>query len=325
MIYLVTGAAGFIGSHICKKLLENPKNIVVGIDNLNHYYPREIKKRRIQELTGSSRFIFYRKSFYDPGVLIKISNLHHPESLIHTAAQVGVRNGEQNPVDYIQTNTFGTSALIETVGPTLKQMVIFSSSSVYGDAKPPFVETKTGKPMSVYGLSKSCMEEFVINYYNRNKTPTTIVRPFSVYGPDGRPDMLPMKLIMAAANNRPIIIKGEKVRRDWTYIGDLTDGIIKLTDTTRGIRIVNIARGLSITNRNAAETARNILKKFGYDLKYNFSDTTAIEMPATQASTELLKKECGYAFKTSFAEGFEKTSEFYFTHRKIYESFKQEI
>src|SRR4030042_2207840 len=174
--YLVTGAAGFIGSSLCTVRLGQKNTKVIGIDDFTPYYPLKIKKRRIKKLLENKRFGFYQASIDNVVVLKKILTAHGPEFIIHTAARVGVRNGEINPVDYLKTNTFGSAVLLETAGKYMRHMVLFSSSSVYGNTAPPFRENGECRPLSVYGLSKYQMELYAQRYFTRFRIPTTVVR-----------------------------------------------------------------------------------------------------------------------------------------------------
>lgn len=320
--YLITGSAGFIGSNICKQILQNNKHsCVVGIDNYDPYYWALIKKHRIKELSTYKNFIFIRSSFAQKQVLLSIQKKYKPTVLIHTAAKVGVRNGERNPVAYFQTNALNTATLLETIGKTIRHSVLFSSSSVYGITKTPFKETSILRPLSAYGISKMCMEEYATYFFQKNKTPLTIVRPFSVYGPNGRPDMLPMKLLFMATTNIPMQITGEHVARDWSYIDDVTSAVIRISGRPNGLRIINVGRGMPLSNQAVIRIAQKIIRSHGYTLRYAFKPANPIEMPITCADTKLLQTAYNVAMPTSFESGYQKTAEFFFSNRTFYSQY----
>lgn len=314
MTILITGAAGFIGSNICKQLLRKAGVAVVGVDNFNSYYSSAIKKRRVSELETHKNFIFIRSSFYQTSTLQRVQKKYKPTMLIHTAAEVGVRNGEIHPLAYMETNILGTAALLETIGKTMKHIVLFSSSSVYGNAPLPFNEFINLSPLSTYGISKLGMEQYAQRFYAKTSMPITIVRPFSVYGPDGRPDMLPMKLLSAALHNKSITITGKNAMRDWTYIDDLVAAVTKIAATPKKYTTVNIGFGKPITNHGIAAIAKHIISGFGHTLTYTFAQLNPIETSGTWADISTLKKTYHMQPVVSFEEGFQKTAEYFFSH-----------
>lgn len=321
MTTLVTGAAGFIGSNVCKQLLRNKAILVVGIDNLNSYYSPTLKKRRIEELNKYKNFIFIQSSFFQASTLLAIQKKYNPTLLIHAAAEVGIKSGQLNPLSYIKTNVLGTAALLETIGKTLHHIVLFSSSSVYGDAHLPFNEAADLHPLSVYGVSKVGMENYANNYYSKTRVPITIVRPFSVYGPDGRPDMLPMKLLFASLSDKTITITGKNAKRDWTYINDLSLAIAAIAIKPKGLQHVNIGFGVPLSNTSVLRIAKKIIRQYGYGLEYQLRPLSPIEMSATWADTEKLKRKYNITMTTPFKEGFQKTAEFFFSHTDFYSDY----
>lgn len=321
MTMLVTGAAGFIGSNICKQLLQKRGAAVVGVDNFNSYYSPALKKRRILELEKYKNFVFIGSSFYQTSTLLAIQKKYKPTILIHTAAEVGVRNGEAHPLSYIQTNTLGTAILLETMGQSLRHVVLFSSSSVYGNVHVPFHENTDLHPLSVYGVSKVGMENYANNYYSKTRVPITIVRPFSVYGPDGRPDMLPMKLLFASLSGKTITITGKNAKRDWTYIDDFSLAIAAIAIKPKGLQHVNIGLGIPLSNTSVLRIAKKIIRQYGYGLEYQLRPLSPIEASATWADTEKLKRKYNITMTTPFEEGFQKTSEFFFSHTDFYSDY----
>jgi UDP-glucuronate 4-epimerase len=317
--YIITGAAGFIGSYVCRALLkQEPSSLVVGVDALTNYYDPKIKLRRLKELTNNKRFIFCKASILNKTAIRAINDTYAPDTLIHLAASVGVRNGELFPLEYYKTNVTGTMTVLETLAPSLSRAVIFSSSSVYGKTgRLPFRESEPvtlSTPLSVYGVSKAAMEAAVRNFATRHIIPVTIVRPFSIYGPDGRPDMLPMKVLAASLTNTPIeIFAAAATHRDWTYIDDCVDMIMRVLETSGGIRTVNIATGHPIRLDRLITIMLRIIRRYGHSVRCVGKPANNVEMPRTWADTSSIKKI--YSGRpVSFEKGFSRTADFFFEH-----------
>jgi UDP-glucuronate 4-epimerase len=322
--YLITGAAGFIGSHLCRAILKKyPCSTVVGIDNINTYYNPKIKTRRIYELTRDKRFLFYKTSILDARKIRSVFASHKPSVLIHAAAQVGVRNGEINPAAYFSTNVLGTITVLEAASSYISHALIFSSSSVYGSTKRlPFRESEPitpVTPLSVYGASKAAMEIAVHNFFKRTNIPVTIVRPFSIYGPDGRPDMLPVKLLVAAKQRIPLdVFAPDKLYRDWTYIHDCVRWVIDIVKHPVGLQTINLGNGNPLRLDAILAIARKIIRPYGYSLSYTIKPANKSEMIKTQADTDKLKTVVGSTAKTSFEKGFTETVRFFLSHKYLY-------
>ena len=322
--YLITGAAGFIGSHLCRTLLKDTYAAeVVGIDNINGYYNRNIKLRRIHELSKNRRFHFYKTSILEKSAIQSVAKKHKPNILIHTAAEVGVRNGELHPVEYFSTNVIGTLNILEAAVPYAQHAIVFSSSSVYGSTKHlPFRESEPllpSTPLSTYGASKLAMEMAVQNFYKQTQTPVTIVRPFSIYGPDGRPDMLPMKLLVAAKTSMPLdVYAPTKLFRDWTYIDDFVSMILTILQKPNHIQVVNIGNGHPMRLDSVITASQKILQRHGYSITYTSKPANPTEMIKTWADTTQLKRLCHFSAQTKYEEGFNKTADFFFSHINLY-------
>lgn len=323
--FIVTGAAGFIGSAICRRLLQhNDVEKVIGMDSLTTYYPLKIKRARVASLLRDPRFIFSRCSItHQKNIRILVKEFS-PKVLIHTAAEVGVRSGESNALDYLRTNILGTAMLLEELKNTIASAIIFSSSSVYGNLKKvPFTESQDitrVTPISTYGISKAGMESIVTDYYRRTHIPIVLVRPFSVYGPDGRPDMLPMKLILSAEKQKSLEIYGlSEVQRDWTYIDDLVsciDQIIRLQ--SEEIRVVNIGSGRPVSLKKVLQIASGLLKKHGLKLSIVQKPLKSIEMPITYANIHVARSQFMWKPFTDFETGFNNMLNYYVQHKKLY-------
>tara|TARA_B100000886_G_scaffold313086_1_gene249476 strand:+ start:5081 stop:6103 length:1023 start_codon:yes stop_codon:yes gene_type:complete len=230
--FLVTGAAGFIGSEIVKRLL-NEGEQVVGIDNLNSYYDPNLKKARLLEIKkfDKGNWFFHKISIENNEDLEKISKLYSIRIVIHLAAQAGVRNSILNSSDYVKSNLVGFHNILEFCrNNSIKNFIFASSSSVYGsNKKVPFKETdNVDHPISFYGATKKSNEIMAHSYSHLFKIPSTGLRFFTVYGPWGRPDMAPMLFAKAILNKEKINVfnYGDMIR-DFTYIDDVAETVFR--------------------------------------------------------------------------------------------------
>lgn len=228
---LVTGAAGFIGFHLSKKLCEGDWN-VVGLDNLNEYYDVSLKIQRLQILQTKQNFKFYKVDLLDRNAVSKIFNKEKFDVVVNLAAQAGVRYSLINPYAYIDSNLSGFLNILEGCrNHPVRHLIYASSSSVYGaNTKMPFsVHDNVDHPVSLYAATKKANELMAHVYSNLYKIPTTGLRFFTVYGPWGRPDMALFIFTKRIFEGKPIdVFNNGKMKRDFTYIDDIVDGIVKL-------------------------------------------------------------------------------------------------
>ena len=231
MKILVTGAAGFIGFHISKKLLEADFE-VIGLDNLNDYYDINLKADRLKILKESESFTFYKKNLEDKTSVDQIFQEHHPDRVIHLAAQAGVRYSIDHPDIYIQRNIIGTFNILEACRHNeIEHLVYASSSSVYGlNTSYPFsVQDNVSHPVSLYGATKVSNELMSHSYSYLYGLPTTGIRFFTVYGPWGRPDMAYFLFTKAILASQPIDVYNQgNMERDFTYIDDIVEGVYRI-------------------------------------------------------------------------------------------------
>ena len=233
-VVLITGVAGFIGSNLAKKLLSNINDIkIVGIDNLNDYYDVNLKKERLNELLKHSNFIFIQEDIKENDIIFNLFEKYHPDIVINLAAQAGVRYSIVNPDVYIESNIIGFFNILEACRHyPVKHFVFASSSSIYGlNKKIPYsTDDKTDKPVSLYAATKKSDELMAYTYAKLFDIPTTGLRFFTVYGPAGRPDMAYFSFTKKLVNGEDIqIFNYGNCKRDFTYIDDIVEGIIKVT------------------------------------------------------------------------------------------------
>lgn len=230
---LVTGAAGFIGFHLCQRLLHRGDK-VVGIDNLNDYYDVFLKQDRLTQLQQLPGFSFQKLDLANQEGMTQLFASQHFDGVVNLAAQVGVRYSVKNPQAYVQSNLVGFVNVLEGCRYSgVEHLVFASSSSVYGaNTKIPFsVHDTVDHPVSIYGASKKANELMAHTYSHLYNLPITGLRFFTVYGTWGRPDMAPFLFTKAILQGQPInVFNYGKMRRDFTYIDDIVEGVIRVLD-----------------------------------------------------------------------------------------------
>jgi len=246
---IVTGCAGFIGFHLSLRLLKMGY-FVIGIDNINNYYDIKIKNDRLNILKDFENFVFYKEDIAIFDNVKKIFEEQKPDKVCNLAAQAGVRHSLTHPEDYIQSNIVGFFNMIELSKQfKIKNFVYASSSSVYGkNEKIPFsVEDRVDHPISLYAASKKSNELIAHTYSHLYKLPTTGLRFFTVYGPWGRPDMALFLFTKAILENRPIkVFNYGKMKRDFTYIDDIVNGVVAALEKAYLYEIFNLGNHRSV-------------------------------------------------------------------------------
>ncbi len=315
MSILITGAAGFIGYHLSKKIL-NKNTKVIGIDNINNYYDINLKKNRIKELKKNKKFLFYKIDIYEYKKLNDIVKKNKIKYIIHLAAQAGVRYSIKNPRTYFKSNLEGFFNILEiSRHNNIKHLIYASTSSVYGDSKKfPLSEiNRTDKPLSFYAATKKSNEVMAHSYSYIYKLPCTGVRFFTVYGPFGRPDMALFKFTKNILNNQPIELynKGNHFR-DFTYIDDIVDGIFSLIkkQSKKSIpyEIFNIGNGAPKKLLDYLKHIENNLNKISKTKKLPLQVGDIIK---THSNINKLKKYSGYKPKTNIKIGISRFIEWY--------------
>jgi len=316
---LVTGVAGFIGSYVAAALLECGER-VIGIDNLNDYYPVELKQARLNRLLDREGFTFQKVDIADPDALKQCVSGQKISKVVHLAAQAGVRYSLENPMAYAQSNLVGHLAILELCRhtDTLEHLVYASSSSVYGlNNKTPFTEAdRVDKPVSLYAATKRADELISYAYSALYNFPQTGLRFFTVYGPWGRPDMAYWKFTEAIMQGQPIDVYNHgDMRRDYSYIDDIVSGVLASLDHPpaadeegRRHRVFNIGNNkpedlmlfISVIEDAVGKKAEmRMLPMQPGDVYETFADTTAIE------------QECGFSSHTPIEEGIPRFVDWY--------------
>ena len=325
----MTGAAGFIGMHCAKTLLDRG-DFVIGVDNLNDYYDVGLKEARLAELIQYDNFNFVKCGIEDRKALAKVFSQEKPERVIHLAAQVGVRYSLSNPGAYIDANIIGfTNILEECRHNGISHLVYASSSSVYGgNTSMPFSEhDNTDHPISLYAATKKANELMAHTYSHLYGLPTTGLRFFTVYGPWGRPDMALFLFTKAILNGEaiPVFNKGKMIR-DFTYIDDIVGGVIRVIDKPASAnavfdanvpdpatgaapyRIFNIGNGRPVP---LMEYIAALEQALGRHVIKEFLPMQAGDVPATLADTCELGEWVGFQPNTPIADGLAKFAEWY--------------
>jgi UDP-glucuronate 4-epimerase len=233
---IVTGAAGFIGMHLCRRLLADGRR-VVGIDNLNDYYDPRLKRARLAALAGFEGFAFHEADIADRTAIDALFDTHRPQQVVHLAAQAGVRYALTNPMAYSDSNLAGMAVMLEACRRLeVRHFVFASSSSVYGaNRRLPFSERDpVDHPVSLYAATKRANELMAHSYAHLFALPVTGLRYFTVYGPWGRPDMAIWKFTDALLRGKPIdVYGGGLLSRDFTYIDDTVEATVRLLEVPR--------------------------------------------------------------------------------------------
>lgn len=333
-IYLITGAAGFIGFFLSKRLLEQGCK-VIGIDNINDYYDVNLKYARLESLKPFKNFTFIKGDISDKDMIMKTFEEYKPNVVVNLAAQAGVRYSIENPDVYIQSNIIGFYNILEACRHyPVDHLVYASSSSVYGsNKKVPFEETDfVDHPVSLYAATKKSNELMAHTYSHLYKIPCTGLRFFTVYGPMGRPDMAYFGFTDKYFKDEPIRIfnNGDfenDLYRDFTYVDDIVEGIVRLlnnppekTEESATHRVFNIGNNnpekLMVFIGALEKALSNAL---GREVEFDkiFEPIKPGDVPATYASTDKLQEAVGFKPETSIADGLQKFADWYVKYYKV--------
>lgn len=319
MRILLTGAAGFIGSHVAERLLARGDE-VLGLDSLNGYYDPALKRARLARLQGRSGFDFVQADVADRAGMAELFAGPRFDRVIHLAAQAGVRYSISHPEAYLDANLTGFGHILEGCrAQQVEHLVYASSSSVYGgNTKMPFAESDAvDHPVSLYAASKKANELMAHAYSHLYRFPTTGLRFFTVYGPWGRPDMAYHLFTRAMVAGEPIAVFNHgDMKRDFTYIDDITEGVLRVLDraaTPASVgaapyRVFNIGNSEPVALLDFIACLENALGKKAIK---QLLPMQAGDVPATYASTQALQEWVGFAPSTSLPEGIERFVRWY--------------
>ena len=329
MKILLTGCAGFIGMHVCERLLARGDE-VIGVDNLNDYYDVSLKEARLSRLLPHPKFRFIKLDVADRPGMAELFAKEKPQRVIHLAAQAGVRYSLQNPHAYVDSNLTGFVNILEGCRhANVEHLTYASSSSVYGgNTKMPFSEADAvDHPVSLYAATKKANELMAHTYSHLFGIPTTGLRFFTVYGPWGRPDMALFLFTRAILDGRPIdVFNHGKMQRDFTYIDDIVEGVIRVCDRPPAAnpafdkqqpdpatswapyRVFNIGNHQPVELMTYVATLESAL---GKTAQKNFLPLQDGDVPATYADTSALQAATGFAPATSVEQGIARFVDWY--------------
>lgn len=300
---LVTGVAGFIGSHTAKRLLQEG-NRVIGLDEINDYYSPKWKYENLSELEKNSNFTFKKTDIRDLNALEKIFTEFKFDAIIHLAARAGVRPSIEQPLLYEEVNVKGTLHLLEMARKhNIKQFVFASSSSVYGNqSQVPFRETDpVNEPISPYAATKKAGEMLCYTYSHLYDINCICLRFFTVYGPNGRPDMAPYIFTKAILEGQKIKKFGNgETRRDYTYIDDIVSGVVASVKLNRKFEAINLGNSHPVSLNEFISTLEKIT---GKQMQIEELPIQAGDVEQTFADISKAQNLLGYQPKTSFADG----------------------
>ena len=315
-MYLITGCAGFIGFHVCNYLLKK-KIKVIGVDSLNKYYSINFKRDRLNILKKDKNFRFYKIDISKKKGIENLFKRYKFNHILHIAAQPGVIYSFKNPSSYKKNNIDATKIVVDLVEKyKTKQFIFVSSSSVYGDQrKYPIKENFLLKPINYYAKTKIACESLVQKKLSGLDISIKIVRPFTVYGPFGRPDMLILKLLSKINKNQNIDIfdYGNQIR-DFTYVDDIAKMIFRLSKKkNKSVKIFNLCASKPVSINQVVQIIKNKIKK---DFKISYKKKRKGEMKKTFGSNNKVQKYINFKKFTNIKKGIDETTEWFLNYSK---------
>lgn len=303
---LVTGAAGFVGSRLTRALLDRGTR-VIGIDNLNDYYSVDLKRANLRDLTPDDRFTFLQTDLRDADAIAKLFDDYRVIKVAHLAAMAAVRYSAKYPLIYGAVNVQGTANLLDAArNHGNPPCVLASTGSVYGaDTPVPFKEdAPAAQPLAPYPASKRAMELFAHSFNHLYKLDCTVLRFFNVYGPHGRPDMMPWQWTRQILAGEPLTLYGGgRLKRDWTFIDDILSGFLAALDEPMGFEIINLGCANPVMNLEFVHTLESLL---GRKASVIDTPTPASEPLITYADVTKARDLLGYQPKVNVAEGLKR-------------------
>jgi UDP-glucuronate 4-epimerase len=317
MSYLVTGGAGFVGSHVARRLAKQGKRVIV-LDNFNDYYDPTIKRENARRLAELPEVTVIEGDVRDKALVDRLYEEHGIRRVAHLAAMAGVRTSVDQVGLYMDVNTIGSMHLFEAARRhKIDQFVFASTSSVYGKTQIlPFIETDTAdRPLAAYPASKRAAEILAHTYYHLHGLNMTVLRFFNVYGPAGRPDMMPMKLMNAAVDGTPVkIFNNGDIHRDWTYIDDTVEGVLAALERPLGYEVINLGCGNPISLRDFID----IIEEYsGRTINTIPEPTPPTEPPITFCNNEKAQRLLGFAPSIQVRDGLYQAWNWFKDYRKL--------
>lgn len=311
MRYLVTGGAGFIGSHLSDALLARGHEVIC-VDNFNDYYDPQRKRRNVVAAQAHAGYRLVEADLRDQDAMRAIVEEYRPARVAHLAAMAGPRPSMERPLLYEEINTRATLQLLEIAGRAgVEGFVLASTSSVYGRSPTPWSEqAATDRPLSPYAATKKSAEVLAYTLHHQYQMPTRIVRFFTVYGPRGRPDMTPYLFVDAMRAQRPIVLfeRGVGVYRDWTYVDDIVAGVIAALDADLPFEIFNLGNSQPVQLADFVATLERIT---GLSAIIEARPLPAADPPITYAEISKARQLLGFAPRMSLDEGLARFWEWY--------------
>jgi UDP-glucuronate 4-epimerase len=300
---LITGGAGFIGSHLAQRLLREGKHLAI-VDNLDDYYPAELKRANLEEVKASGEFQFFPADIRDGEKVREVFAAFKPDAVVHLAARPGVRQSFAQPEAYTSINVLGTTQVLEISRQSgVRRMVFASSSSIYGhSSRAPFREDAAiSRPLSIYAANKVAGEAVAFTYSHAYDLSVVCLRLFTVYGPRQRPDLAIRKFAGMIMEGKEVPLFGDgSLQRDYTYIDDIVDGIVRALDAPGKFDVFNIGNSHPVRIDEMVDTLGRAL---GKPVRKKFIPIPTGEMILTHADLAKASQVLGYSPKVSFEEG----------------------
>jgi UDP-glucuronate 4-epimerase len=306
MRYLITGGAGFIGSHLVDRLLARGDEVVC-VDNFNEYYSPARKRRNIAGALEHPGYTLVEADFRDTVAMEQVFATHQPERVAHIGAMAGPRPSVERPLLYEDVNVRGTVNLLELARKhDVRGFVFASTSSVYGAAPTPWTEDlATDRPLSPYAATKKAAEVLAYTFHYLYKMPTRVVRFFTVYGPRGRPDMTPYVFVDAMVKRKPITLYngGVGVYRDWTYVDDIVSGVVAALDSDLPFETFNLGNSNPVQLRDFIEVLERVTD---LEATIDAKPLPAADPTITYANVDKARRLLSFQPTTSVEQGLEK-------------------